>query len=409
MHTNRLSRLSDHALLAATRQILAHDCVGTAELIAHLAEIDRRKLCRPAGYSAMYLYCVHEFHMSEGVAYRRVRAARVVRRFPTVLAAIADGRLHLDAVKLLAKHFQRGNVDALIAAATHRTSREVAALVAERFPSPDVPTRIRPLLPELGALAASDASDAVASMETGEVRESSELAALRVNATQAPPEPAPPAGPPPRVAPTSPGRFALQVTLDQRTHDLLRRAQELFGRGSPDSEISRVFERALEDLVEKLEYARFAATESPRTRGSSGDGRYIPAELRRLVAERDRYRCAFVSDAGKRCTERSDLEYDHIQPLARGGRTTVDNLRLLCPAHNQFEAERVYGEGFMRAQREAAGHSLTCVRERASGYASECVRALWHAPRSRCTKARASCRRGLHVVLTGRGTSSVER
>ena len=156
MHTNRLSQLSDDALVVATQRLLAHDCVGAAELIAHLAEIDLRKLYRPAGYPAMYLYCVHELHMSEGVAYRRVRAARVVRHFPSVLAAIADGRLHLDAVKLLAKHFRRGNVDLLIAAATHRTSREVAVLIAERFPSPDVPTAIRPLLPQPNAGTAPD-------------------------------------------------------------------------------------------------------------------------------------------------------------------------------------------------------------------------------------------------------------
>ena len=202
----------------------------------------------------------------------------------------------------------------------------------------------------------------------------------------------------PRVAPTSAGRFALQVTLDQRTHDLLRRAQELLGRGSPGSEISRVLERALEDLVQKLEHGRFAATESPRACRSSGNGRYIPAEMRRLVAERDRYRCAFVSDTGKRCTERSDPEYDHIQPFARGGRTTVDNLRLLCPAHNHYEAERVYGEGFMRAKREALGRRLTCVRERAPGYSSacECAALASQMHESPHLSARAS------AVLTGR-------
>ena len=429
MHTNRLSQLSDHGLIAATRRILAHDCVGTAELIAHLAEIDRRKLYRPAGYPAMYLYCVHEFHMSERVAYRRVRAARVVRRFPTALAAIADARLHLDAVKLLAKHLRRGDADALIAAATHRTRGEVAALIAERFPSPDVPTTIRPLLPELGAGAASDASDASASVEPGEVQQSSELAALRVNAgvrdeTEAPPEPAPPAGPPPRVTPTSRGRFALQITLDQRAHDLLRRAQELLGPAGNGHDVAQVLASALEGFVHRLEHEKFATTASPRARRSHANGRYIPAEMKRSVAERDEYQCAFVSDGGKRCSARSDLQVDHIVPIARGGRTTLENLRLLCAAHNQYEAERVYGEGFMQAKRQAAGIAHDRVCEQATAYAAvpeaegpareragprqdsgrNCINVMRcvRAPHPPNTRARASCRRGLRVFFDSR-------
>ena len=66
---------------------------------------------------------------------------------------------------------------------------------------------------------------------------------------------------------------------------------------------------------------------------------------------RDRGRCTFVGDGGKRCDSRERLEYDHVHPVARGGRTTVENLRLRCRAHDQFEAERVYGAGFMREKR----------------------------------------------------------
>jgi hypothetical protein len=42
---------------------------------------------------------------------------------------------------------------------------------------------------------------------------------------------------------------------------------------------------------------------------------------------------------------------DHIVPIARGGRSTLENLRLLCPAHNQFAAEQELGAVFMAAKR----------------------------------------------------------
>ena len=46
------------------------------------------------------------------------------------------------------------------------------------------------------------------------------------------------------------------------------------------------------------------------------------------------------------------LEYDHVRPIARGGRSTTDNLRLRCRAHNQLEAEQLYGEAFMQQKRD---------------------------------------------------------
>jgi 5-methylcytosine-specific restriction endonuclease McrA len=62
-----------------------------------------------------------------------------------------------------------------------------------------------------------------------------------------------------------------------------------------------------------------------------------------------------VSDTGHRCEERKDMQFDHIEPYARGGETTVGGIRLLCRAHNQYEAERTFGTEFMRHKRLAAG------------------------------------------------------
>ncbi|MBK7367553.1 MAG: HNH endonuclease [Candidatus Eisenbacteria bacterium] len=58
-----------------------------------------------------------------------------------------------------------------------------------------------------------------------------------------------------------------------------------------------------------------------------------------------------MSADGRRCECRTNLEFDHVVPLARGGLTTVENVRLCCRAHNQYAAERVFGEGFMRGKR----------------------------------------------------------
>jgi hypothetical protein len=43
-----------------------------------------------------------------------------------------------------------------------------------------------------------------------------------------------------------------------------------------------------------------------------------------------------------------------VVPVANGGASTAQNLRLLCRTHNQHEAERMYGSGFMNAKRNSS-------------------------------------------------------
>ena len=60
--------------------------------------------------------------------------------------------------------------------------------------------------------------------------------------------------------------------------------------------------------------------------------------------------------------ERHFLEFDHIEPVARGGASTVENVRLLCRAHNQHAAEQAYGAAFMDSKRGEAGHAAVAQR-----------------------------------------------
>ncbi len=141
----RLTHLSDSALLHELRALVTQDRATTALLIAHLGETDARRLYAPAGYPSMFEYCVREVHFSEDVAYKRIQVARAARLFPSIYDLLADGRLHLTAVVLLAPRLTPENADELLAAAVHRSKAEIEQLLAERFPQPDLPTLIEPL------------------------------------------------------------------------------------------------------------------------------------------------------------------------------------------------------------------------------------------------------------------------
>ena len=83
------------------------------------------------------------------------------------------------------------------------------------------------------------------------------------------------------------------------------------------------------------------------------------------MCERDGGRCTFTSDNGRRCPATTRLEFDHIEPVARGGQATAENVRLRCKAHNQYEAEQTFGAGFMSRKREEAQHARAQAQARA--------------------------------------------
>jgi len=132
------SHLSDQALLRSAATNAGRERTSTADLLADLAEIDARRLYLPAAYPSMFTYCVGELRLSADAAARRIQAARAARRFPVIFDAVAEGRLHLTAVGLVAPHLTEDTAEELLAAATHKTKSEIEQWLAARFPRPDV-------------------------------------------------------------------------------------------------------------------------------------------------------------------------------------------------------------------------------------------------------------------------------
>ena len=365
--------LSDHLLDRQLERVVANEDTATAVVLDHIAEYDARRRYRAAGYPSMFTYCVGKLRRSEPAAYKRIRAARAAQRFPAIFDAVAESRLSLSAVVMLAPYLTEDTAGELISAATHKTIAEIKQLLAERFPRPDVPTRVipiptpSPIAPlELTSRPIEEARPCVAELTSRSVGmtipDHVELTSRSVPALSVPA----PAEHRPPVTPLAPGRFDLQCTIDQETLDALRYAQDLLGHELPSGDVPQVLKRALQALIPQLEQRRFSATLRPRRRPGhrSEDPRYVPADVQRAVWQRDGGQCTFVSEDGHRCQERKFVELDHIEAVARGGEATEANLRLLCRAHNQFEAERTFGAEFMRHRRVAAGEARAGAKVR---------------------------------------------
>jgi hypothetical protein len=306
----------------------------------------------------MYQFCLQELKYSEDEACKRIHVARAARRFPAVFEAIAIGRHSLSTVDMLVPCLVPETITDLLAASAGMTKAEVARLLAERFPQPDLPTVVRPIV-------AAHSAPLAPELTAGGLLESEDAQALSVPERIVPIEPMPieqrvvPVSAHTRIVPLTPDRYAIQVSISKATHDKLRQAQALLSHAVPSGDVAEVIDRALAVLITQLEKRMYGATDRPSTqsRVASRNPRHIPAHVRRAVRRRDVDQCTHVDDKGRRCRERKFLQFDHVVPVARGGESTVSNLRLRCAAHNQYEADRAYGAGFMRHKRSNARDS----------------------------------------------------
>jgi len=338
--------LGNAELLAATRAILRRACVVEADLLVHLAEIEERRLHSEMAFPTMFAFCVDELGFSEDQAYNRTTVARVARRIPAMLDSLRSGAVHLTGLRLLARHLTEENHRDLLAEAAGKSKRQIEEIVARLDPKPHVPdsVRKRPVrnagTPEMTLVAPGTSGAA----------------------------PTPPREQRAIVAPLNEDTFEVKFTASRGLRDKLRRAQDLLRHRLPSGEIAAIFEKALDSLIEKVEKERFAVVGKPRTDAievaGSASSRQVPAAIRRHVYDRDGGRCTFVDARGHRCKERGLLEFDHLDGFARTRSHDPERIVLRCRAHNQHEAEKMYGREFMaqaRAKRSTSPATVDSV------------------------------------------------
>src|SRR6478735_691835 len=296
----QIRALGDDELLAELLGLVRRDHALLAELLAHLAELDQRRLYLDLGFPSLPAYCTTALGMCESTAGRRITAARVCRKFPEVLARVASGELHLSAVCSMSPHLDWNNAPELIEVCSNQSRRKVDEILAARFPRADVQEKVR-------------------------------------------------------LDPLSEDRYGLHFTIDAEALAELEQVRALARHRLPGGELSELFKMAMRTLRAELEKQRFSASKKKRTEkkpeatavpDEAAKGSTLPssdcvksrasqrppagaaqdrvarrpsAEVAREVYARDEGRCTFVAQNGRRCGAREFLEFDHVQPCALGG------------------------------------------------------------------------------------------
>jgi len=382
-----LEELSTEALDGSARTLVLAEKQNAAKLIAHIAEMSRRKGALERGYKNLFCYCVERLNLSEGAVAMRIQIANVSRRFPQVLAALAENRISLSVAALLAPHLQEDNVDTLLSDCAGMTKRKAEEYLVALKPKPVFQPSIRkqPTPPQRQAATPPQEDEQeqgslppVASSRMDIPRRSSNL-----------------------VQPARPEEYNFRFTANREFKDKLERLAEVLGVENVRTHMAELLEQALDlaldkkDPKKKLERRQAreskqnASVEKPRPDEISpsvpAKSRYIPSEVRERVLARAGHRCEFVSEDGTRCTSRTGLEIEHTRPFALFRDNDERWLAALCAAHNGFMAEHVYGAAFIRRKIDE--------RLRQNAPAQHVGRGISEDSRSRPT-ARATSQRG---------------
>ena len=348
----KLEQLSSDELLRSAEKLVVSEHTTIAKLIAHLAEMSSRKTALKLGYSSLYDYCITRLNLSEGAVPARIHVANVSRRFPQLLAALAESRVSLTVAALMAPHLTQDNVKKLISDCAGMTRRQTEEYLVAIKPKPvfEPSIRKRPSAPAV----VPEPSPRDATVPSASLSPSSPL-------PQPPPAETPKSSPP-ILQPACPEIFNFRFSGDRDFKDKFDRVAEVLGVQNGQKHMAKIIETAFDITLEKKDPKKKLERRRKRRRGAKvtsrsnevvkkdepAKSRYVAPEVSERVHERDGYQCIYQGQDGRRCTARVGLHLDHKDPFGIFHSNDESIIRLLCPAHNLLEAERVYGPAFIQ-------------------------------------------------------------
>ena len=201
-----LRDVSDEQLEATLGRLLGAGARLEARVVAHLAEVDARRLHLTVGCSSLYDYCRKRLGLSDYEAFARIAAARVARKYPLVFEMLERRQLHLTAICEVREFLTAENHRELLADVSGKTKAQIREVLAHRFPQADLRSSLKKL---------------------------------------------------PGLEPLSPGRYRLLVTLSAQQKEKLELARDLLSHANPSGDLTIVLERALDEMISRLEQRRF--------------------------------------------------------------------------------------------------------------------------------------------------------
>jgi hypothetical protein len=341
------------ALSSRLLDLLRREQGAMADFLLALADFDQKRAWVGLGYTSLFYYLHRELKLSAGAAFHRKTAADLIQRFPEVSEPLRDGRLCLSSVCELAKVLTPENLAEVLPRFFHASKQGAKAVAAEIAPREVVPQRavVTSVVTRSGpfagpALPKPSAFELSQSLHPGETKFQPENAPALLATV------APPATPRSSAEPLTADLRRLHVTVSKRFMEKLEAARDALSHSHPGADAEAILEAGLDLVIDRAAKRKGIVAKPRRTVPSpeaceGEDPASIPAAVKREVWLRDGGSCRWPASDGGVCGSTCRVQFDHVQPRARGGKSTVANLRLLCATHNDLAARQAYGDAWM--------------------------------------------------------------
>jgi 5-methylcytosine-specific restriction endonuclease McrA len=356
------SKVSNDVLLSSTQRWVRNERKSTHVLLWHFNEMESRRLYAEMKYPSMFECLVKFFGYDEKGAYQRVHASRLLRQIPELSEKIENGSLHLTQMALVRKCINQEKKEGrtvsleqtkkVFEQIENQTGKETQKILAVEFNQPiqmheivkpqrDNSSRLELTFSEESmkkaalvknhlshVLPGGNYSDLFVHLLDKELKRI--CGKEKVNST-AENEKFPTQS---KEVVSEQITSKREVSSRQENVDKLTKAKltSSQAKGNVESSTGKNQKKDVRDESAKKLMRRF---------GLKRKREYIPVKLRRACFGRAGFRCEFVDANGARCDCGAFLNLDHVIPLSLGGTNRLDNLRVLCQAHNLREARRM--------------------------------------------------------------------
>jgi 5-methylcytosine-specific restriction endonuclease McrA len=348
------------------RSLLRCEQGAMADFLVALAEVIDKQLWRELGYSSPFYYVRREFKLCAGAAQNRITAAELILWVPEIEGALRSGQLYLSTVTVLAKVLTSENKGEVLPRFFDLSRREAEQVAVSIRPAEVIPVRdvVTPILPAASTGRAvtpartlpvptirdSPAADAGSTALAFHMDETTLPVRVAAPVVQLVPEP-----PRDEIEPLDANLSRLHITVDDELLQLLEASKDAFSHSFPSGRAAEVIKHGLRVALAQHD-KRHGVVEKPLKTPRPSRTNHIPAHVKREVLRRaGGRRCEWILPSGERCDCRRTLQFDHIKALALGGKSTLENVRLLCRSHNLLAARQVFGDALM--DRYAPGRS----------------------------------------------------
>ncbi|MFS4458011.1 HNH endonuclease [Bdellovibrio sp. HCB2-146] len=305
-----LSKISNQELLGRMDKLVRTERKITHVILCHINEVDARRLYADLGFESMFKYLTEHCGYGEDSAYRRLQAAKVLRKAPEIAEKLEDGSLNLTQLtqvqKCIKQESKAGNsIDSvqtlqILEQIQNKSSYETKKVLAVEFNQPI----------QMHEVLTPQRDDSI--------------------------------------------RLGLTLTPDQMKD--LSEAKDLLSHILPDGNWAEVISYLAKVHIQKIK-GKERKEPSPHVEASSivtmeksssthgflvtRKRQHIKITDRRKLLHKANHCCEYVDlKSNKKCQSSYQLQIDHKIPLARGGSHSFDNLRVLCRTHNLLSARQ---------------------------------------------------------------------